>query len=316
MSNNHNALRSNRRRLDVQLKWEKHKFEKTKYWFNFFKIFLLSVSVIVFGKYVENGFKDRNLGLEEMKAFNNYVSIVLSSDDTEGRWLLSQFFATVTPSERLQEGWKAYQDSIRPDYLKAHALKQEKIGLQLHDKKSIQSEKRLKQIDKELEPFQRKILTTTPAIDAVYDYGRREAGQSNAIELNKLASKIKSQIQSSNRRFNLRASIDSAGRVFQNAINYIVKALGVFEVKDFRPTPGFSNYMYSCRTTIASTLNPSIEISSLYTVHFLPEKIVVSVGVDDEPQREIELPADTFNWAQVYDFICKFYIDRLNTYFQ
>ncbi len=87
-----------------------------------FKWFISSVVIVSVTLIVDTGFKDRETGIEEIKVYNQYVDIILNAEDIEQRWRLVEYFATVTPTERLRERWMEYQKVIKPDYIKYHEL--------------------------------------------------------------------------------------------------------------------------------------------------------------------------------------------------
>ena len=87
-----------------------------------FKWFISSVVIVSVTLIVDTGFKDRETGIEEIKVYNEYVDIILNAEDIEQRWRLVEYFATVTPTERLRERWMEYQKVIKPDYIKYHEL--------------------------------------------------------------------------------------------------------------------------------------------------------------------------------------------------
>lgn len=82
-----------------------------------------SVAIVVVTIIVDSGFKDRDAGIEEMKLYNQYVDIILQSDNIEQRWRLVEYFSIVTPTYRLRERWILYQDVLRKDYEEYMKLK-------------------------------------------------------------------------------------------------------------------------------------------------------------------------------------------------
>lgn len=83
---------------------------------DFGKWYLVSVAIVIAAKLVENGFQERETGLKEMEGFDKYVSIITDTKGIDKRWELCKYFATVTPTKRLKEGWMLYMESIRSDY--------------------------------------------------------------------------------------------------------------------------------------------------------------------------------------------------------
>lgn len=80
--------------------------------------YLLSVAVVFAGKLVEKGFTERETGIKEMAIYDKYTTIILKADSVDQAWALTRFFAAVTPTDRLKEGWKEYFKLIDPEYQK------------------------------------------------------------------------------------------------------------------------------------------------------------------------------------------------------
>jgi hypothetical protein len=87
------------------------------------KWFITSVSLVVVTIIVDSGFKDRETGIEEMNIYNQYVDIILQSDNIEQRYRLVEYFSIVTPTQRLRERWNEYKNVIQPDYMEYKRLK-------------------------------------------------------------------------------------------------------------------------------------------------------------------------------------------------
>lgn len=92
-------------------------FEKYKYKVELFKWLIGSVALVVMTTIIDWGFKDRAAGLQEIQQYDKYATelIVLNNDPVKKR-MLAQFFAKVTPSEKLREGWEKYYDEVNIEY--------------------------------------------------------------------------------------------------------------------------------------------------------------------------------------------------------
>lgn len=92
-------------------------FEKFKYKVEIVKWFIGSVTLVVISMMIEWGFKDRAAGLSEIKEYDKYATelIILNNDPIKKR-MLAQYFAKVTPSEKLREGWEAYYTEVDKEY--------------------------------------------------------------------------------------------------------------------------------------------------------------------------------------------------------
>jgi len=150
-----------------QIEERNFRFEKYKYKVEIIKWLIGSIAITVATLIIDNGFKERDAGIQEMQAFDKYVEVILKADDIESRWLLSQYFATVTPTERLRQRWIAYQDSIEDDYRTYKALTQEKIALE-QQLDTISSptvlskhDLRMEEIKMQLAPLNKKLIGST-----------------------------------------------------------------------------------------------------------------------------------------------------------
>src|SRR6478735_1180004 len=90
--------------------------EKTKLYFELLKWFMGSVVIVIITTIIVSSYKERTIGIQEMQAFDKYVETILKADNIEDRWKLSDFFSTVTPSDRLRNRWIEYKTKISPDY--------------------------------------------------------------------------------------------------------------------------------------------------------------------------------------------------------
>lgn len=93
-------------------------FEKFKYKVELFKWLIGSVALVLVTTIIDWGFKDRAAGLNEIKEYDKYATelIVLNNDPVKKR-MLAQYFAHVTPSEKLQKGWEAYFKEVDKEYI-------------------------------------------------------------------------------------------------------------------------------------------------------------------------------------------------------
>jgi|GEM_PF-5869237 len=139
------------------------KFEKYKFNIEVFKWFIGSVALVIITIIIDKGFKERTAGIQEMQAFDKYVETILKADNIEDRWKLSEYFAIVTPTERLRERWLAYKDSISSDYANFRELKEKEFKL----KNSVSTtdslapiDKRLNDIQNQLAPFEKSLTNS------------------------------------------------------------------------------------------------------------------------------------------------------------
>ncbi|RZJ51765.1 MAG: hypothetical protein EOO44_13890 [Flavobacterium sp.] len=145
------------------------KFEKYKFNIELLKWFIGSVALVIITFIIDNGFKERTAGVQEMEAYDKYVEIILKADNIEDRWKLAQYFSTVTPTERLRERWIAYKDSISKDYKIFKALKEKEFELQQKDSlKEIRVSStiiQLNAVQNQLAPFEKKLISSKDALE-------------------------------------------------------------------------------------------------------------------------------------------------------
>lgn len=98
---------------------QKANFEKYKLKIELLKWFIGSVALVVMTTVIDYGFRDRAAGMQEMQQYDKYVTelIVLNKEPGQKR-MLAQFFAYVTPSEKLKKGWYSYYNEVDKEYQK------------------------------------------------------------------------------------------------------------------------------------------------------------------------------------------------------
>lgn len=82
----------------------------------FGKWYLVSVALVLSAQLVKDGITERETGIKEMESFKEYTETVINGG-IEKRWELSKYFAHVTPTTRLKDGWIGYMNSIEADYI-------------------------------------------------------------------------------------------------------------------------------------------------------------------------------------------------------
>ncbi|MFH1161022.1 MAG: hypothetical protein V1733_08755, partial [bacterium] len=104
-------------RTDPSGKAAAQSFQRLKYWIDLTKWFIASVVLVTVTTIINWGFRDREAGLAELKFYDRYVTelIVLNPNPVQKR-MLAQYFASVTPSEKLRERWEIYYDSVYIEY--------------------------------------------------------------------------------------------------------------------------------------------------------------------------------------------------------
>lgn len=88
-----------------------------------FKWFISSVAIVVVTLIIDTGFRERETGINEMKLYSDYVDVILKANNIEERYKLADYFATVTPTDRLRVRWIEYRNTIVESYMEFKALK-------------------------------------------------------------------------------------------------------------------------------------------------------------------------------------------------
>ncbi len=96
---------------------EPSKFEKIKYLIDLGKWFIVSVALVVMTSIIDSGFKDRAAGITEIQTYDKYLTdLIVLNKEVKPRWLLAQYFANVTASDKLRERWVEYFKILDEDY--------------------------------------------------------------------------------------------------------------------------------------------------------------------------------------------------------
>jgi hypothetical protein len=90
--------------------------ERLKIWLDLLKWAVASVGIVIATLIIDSGFKDREIGIKELSLYNDHVDLVTNSENVAQRRLLAQYFAYVTPSDKLRERWQAYFEIVDREY--------------------------------------------------------------------------------------------------------------------------------------------------------------------------------------------------------
>lgn len=113
-----------------------------------FKWFISSVAIVVVTLIIDTGFRERETGINEMKLYSDYVDVILKANNIEERYKLADYFATVTPTDRLRDRWVEYRNSILESYHEFQTLKRRESEL-IASEKDVSEELMKIQIQKE-----------------------------------------------------------------------------------------------------------------------------------------------------------------------
>ncbi len=90
--------------------------ERLKIWIDLLKWAVASVGIVIATLIIDSGFKDREIGIKELTLYNDHVDLVTNTENLAQRRLLAQYFAYVTPSEKLRARWKDYYTLVDSEY--------------------------------------------------------------------------------------------------------------------------------------------------------------------------------------------------------
>jgi len=122
------------------------------------KWYLVSVALVFAVRIIDTGFSDRETGMKEMQVYDTYVETILQADNIEARWLLAEYFAAVTPTERLRYRWIEYKDTIKEAYEEFKRLRDKEKELEAKVELSTKERKELEDVRKNMVPFKTKLL--------------------------------------------------------------------------------------------------------------------------------------------------------------
>lgn len=101
------------------------------------KWFIGSVVMVLITTIISYQFQDREHGLNEINQYDKYVTeLIVLNKDLGKRRLLAQYFAYVTPSEKLREPWMNYYQLLDAEYKET----QKQDSLLLLEIKKLKSE--------------------------------------------------------------------------------------------------------------------------------------------------------------------------------
>lgn len=138
--------------------------ERLKIWIDLGKWLIVSVGLVVMTKIIDAGFKDREVGMNELKEYGKYVELVTDYNKIAERRLLAQYFAHITPSDKLREGWIRYYESINTEYkktLQQRASKNEELSkFSLDDKTRGADREKINVLRSEIEKLDYELTPT------------------------------------------------------------------------------------------------------------------------------------------------------------
>lgn len=94
---------------------ENDNFEKTKYWIELAKWFIVSVALVLISNIVNWNFTSRDKSFDEVKFYSEkyMTELIVLNDKVGPRYKLAQFFKSVTVNEDQRDGWIRYYDDVK-----------------------------------------------------------------------------------------------------------------------------------------------------------------------------------------------------------
>ncbi|VXD11691.1 hypothetical protein [Marinoscillum sp. 108] len=126
------------------------------------KWYIVSVALVFSGNLVKDGFTERETGIKEMQVYDKYVDLILEADNIEKRWKLAEYFATVTPTDRLRERWVEYQGKLQDDYDEYKKLLADEQKLEKLDTSATDPESALEIIQRQKAVYERPLVSKEP----------------------------------------------------------------------------------------------------------------------------------------------------------
>lgn len=161
--------------------------EALERWIEISKWYMSSVAIVFATSLVTNAFTERETGIKEMQLYDKYVQHILEENNIYKRMKLAQYFATVTPTERLRTRWEAYELKLVQEE-KAYEDLLAEIERTKTDSAVQQADQSLALLSKQRAAFEeplKNISTAVSRIDIFYLEGS-ESAEAHARELEEL----------------------------------------------------------------------------------------------------------------------------------
>jgi hypothetical protein len=134
--------------------------ERLKLKIDLLKWIIGSVALTLITFFFNWGLQERSQGLAEIKQYETHIELITQVENIARRRLLAQFFANVTASNKLRDGWMNYYKLVDKEYQDfIDSLRQKKEAI---DTSTINGKTELRRIDNTLEEF--KAISTQSSI--------------------------------------------------------------------------------------------------------------------------------------------------------
>lgn len=261
-----------------------------------------------------------------MQAFDKYVEIILRADNIEERWKLSEFFSTVTPTDRLREKWIEYKTLIHNDYDTFKQLKSKETLLkeEFSKVKSIDIFNKLIKVKKQLEPFERKLTEPLPvkpentvSVDLltptqnVTTNNKTTDPVSQEEDLKKFKEEI--QISSlSDTRYKMDLIFKKANELNNEVVRKLLKELGD-PYQDIQTGFGanFKESTFSNKYGIQSKFDSNKQIWPTFLIKYTEKAITVTM-TENNSTETFNTPTSNPDWASMKIFLRNYFLKKLN----
>lgn len=97
---------------------ENDNFEKTKYWVELVKWFIVSVALVSISMIIDWKFTSRDKSFDEVKFYSEkyMTDLIVLNNNIGPRYKLAQFFKSVTVDEDQRDGWERYYKEVKKEY--------------------------------------------------------------------------------------------------------------------------------------------------------------------------------------------------------
>jgi hypothetical protein len=301
------------------------KLDKFKYIIEIIKWIIGSVVLVTLTIIIDKGFKERTAGIQEMQAFDKYVEIILKADNIQERWKLSEFFSTVTPTERLRERWTKYKSDISADYETFKKLKNKEDSLKVLAilYKSPEAINNLNKVRKQLEPYEKKLIApSTPINDnsKILDtpqnniQPQNSMSQPSKVEVDNTIKKFKEEQKkdaTTDNRFQFDEYFKKVNEVNNSVVLELSKELGEpYQSIQTNMNYNYKDGIFTNQYGIQSKFDNNKSIWPVLNAKYINNSFVITMS-EKGSTESINLNSKDVVWEDLRLFIKNFFIKRL-----
>jgi hypothetical protein len=295
------------------LEVRKFKFSRTKYWIDWLKWVIATGGLVWMTFIVDNGFKERSAGIQEMQAFDKYVDIILRTNNIEDRWKLAEFFSTVTPTDRLRKKWISYKMILEPDYVNWKKLQDSYPALlqSLTKNSSPEAINKVNLVRRQLESYNKGIssipqndpknIPVTPTTTNTY------VPESN---LRRFKDQQR-QDSATDTRYKVEENFNKVNELYNSIVRELLSELGepytnIQTGIDFN----YKDATFSNQYGIVSKFDNAKKIWPIFQAKFTPNEVIVSMKENDSTET-FKTATVNIQWSAIKDFARTYFLKRL-----